>query len=649
MPGAPASLPILEAPLPVSVILVFVIVSLWLATGRLLLRTGSPEKPKAADLALLLAHGLVFTSSLAATVLLGRLSCFALPPLIQLGLLAWNLRRPARPSTEGPGATDPASRRASPLATIATIAAVALLTCWDNALVIAGKLAPLNADLGYFALLAKGLPEAGVASFWAAALGPLTQAAGETQDLWYHWGSLWLVAAVARCTSLPELSCLLHIIDPALNASLVLASASVIQSLTRWSWHRCLLAGLASILAVSWPSLTGLGSLASLISGDLRQHVHPALYGMFSYKFEAVLVFGALSAWLHQRRSQAAWLLAFAALSAPHVFAVGGLAGGMLGLFALAARSVPRIHLATVIIVLLLSSWAVLHFGFGVSLPKTAETRFFNPAPAALLTGTGQAVKDTLLGVLLALPLLPGLRKLKHLRQPDTCPAAMAEATGDWARLALGSLVGSYFAYALLLPEGDRAHFTMVAHAFLVFPVAFWGLCAGASHGSAITRRFFLALLLLTTSFGVVDRLSSRSWAANGRHDAAPLQQAAALLQGQPWGYFASSDRNWWISQHAILAGALNARCIRLNLIPSRDTTTDAARFYGSSRPLDLNPRLASDSDAAWALRLATHLGIKYLLVPEPNAVPTDFLSQTQEILRSTTWSLHRLPETRNP
>ncbi len=437
MTGAPASLPLLEAPLPVAVALVFLVIAVWLATGRLFLRTWSGDKPSVGDLPLILAHGLVFTSGIAATLLLERFSCFALPPLIQIGLLASTVvRRAALPSFAPRSNT-----RLLPalVASVLSIAIVALLTRWDNALVIDRKLAPLNADLGYFALLAKGLPEAGVASFWAAALGPLTQAAGETRDLWYHWGSIWLTAAVARGGSLPELTALLHIIDPALNAALALASASVIHHLTRWSWPRCLLAGCASLLAVSWPSLAALGSLAAVIPGDLRQHVHPALYGMFSYKFEAVLVFAALSAWLHQQRHQAALLLAFAAFSAPHVFAVGGLAGGMLGLFALGARSIPRIRFAAGLIGLLLLSWAVLHFGFGVSLPKTAETRLFNATPLAILAGTGHALKDTLIGLLLALPMLLGLHQLKRLSREDALPAATRQVTADWAPLALGS------------------------------------------------------------------------------------------------------------------------------------------------------------------------------------------------------------------
>ncbi len=158
-----------------------------------------------------------------------------------------------------------------------------------------------------------------------------------------------------------------------------------------------------------------------------------------------------------------------------------------------------------------------------------------------------------------------------------------------------------------------------------------------------------MGLLLLTTALGVYDRLSSRSWATQGRHDAEALRLAAAALKGQPWGYFASSDRNWWISQHAILAGALNARCIRLNAIPNRDSTSLAARFYGSSRPLDLLPRQAQDSDAAWALRLARRLGLKYVLVLESSAVPEAFEEQTREILRSSTWSLHQITEAPQP
>ena len=166
-----------------------------------------------------------------------------------------------------------------------------------------------------------------------------------------------------------------------------------------------------------------------------------------------------------------------------------------------------------------------------------------------------------------------------------------------------------------------RRHF---AHALLVLPVGFWGLARLAAHPTGPLRRAALAALIVSTGLGLYDLHAARDDGATTPCTLTDLARVQALLAGRPFGYFAAQDRNWWLSRHAFLAGLLDARAVRLNAIDSIDVKTQAARFYGSARPLQLVPPHPGEAPAQWSLRLAQALGLHHLLEFTADPLPSE-------------------------
>jgi len=590
----------------------------------LLLPRPQQESAFAQWLPLQVAAGMAATAALFSTIGLGRINYLALIWIIQCATAAWFWRqRLQRRGTDAPTTAD----RPDLIAILIAAIAVILLTALDHAWTAQnGKIRGINEDLGYFAQLAKALPEAKLATVWTAVLGGWTLEAGETSDVWYHWGPIWLVSGISKLTGWPTLTVLLSIIAPAINTVLVLLASRIVSQVNGRPLRHSLLIGGISLIAVTFPSMTEAALLGKWLPGNPMPHFHPSLAYQFSYKFEAVLVLAALTTWLGGRIWLAAVMLFIAAVSAPHTVAGGGLAAGMLGVFAILLRRRQMVVLAGGTILTLIAAWASIHFMFGVDMPKTSEAKLIDLQGSALWRNSIEGLRDVCIGLLLIAPVFPGIWHLIR-RGKDS-----QQVTLGW--LALAALIGSYMAYHLLLPEGDRSHFTMYAHAILTVPIGVWGLADLVAKGTERRRWIGIGLITLISATGVYEIVRLKEWQSPLPISPDGLAEARSVLQESTWGYFAERDRNWWIPQNAVFAGLLNSRCVRLNEIRERDRESDAARFYGAGRPYDLVPRRPGEADTNWSLRFAAKLGIQFIVEFEKSPLPPAAMPALEEKLQ---------------
>jgi hypothetical protein len=610
-------------------------ITLWALLGWALLPAAASGGGWLSRLGLRVAAGMAGAAALASVWGFGRVSYFFLLLLVPAAFAAWFwTRRPA--SSQGDVLPPPPLRsRLLPIAVL--VLAACMISRLDHPITDdQDRLMRVNDDLGYFAQTAKALPEARVASIWAAVLGRDCAAAGETRDAWYHWGPMWLTSAAARLSGLSEMVSLARVTSPALNIALALVSAGAIARLTGWDAWRSLGAGALSIIAVSLPSMSWAGELGRWLPGEPMPHFHPSLAYQFSYKFEGVLVLAAAGAWLGGSTLLALMFVFAASVSAPHTVAGCGLAAGMLGLAGLALRRRDLTLGAAGLLGTILGAWAVVHFAFGVGLPKTGSAQLMVLEPATLLKNAGLGLRDALIGMLLAAPVAPGLWSLMR----DTDPR---RNLAGW--LAVSGLAGSYMAYHLLLPTGDRAHFTMHTHALLVMPAGFWGLATLLGSGSKHLRLAAAALLALTSLAGIWELRGMARLRSPLPLAASDWPQAHAFLAGRTWGYFAERDRNWWIPQQSVLAGFLDSRCARLNEIPEKDSHSEAARFYGAGHMTALAPAVPGETPLAWSLRLASRLGISRIVATKSAPLPDAARPLVRELLSLPELTIYALEE----
>ncbi len=565
------------------------------------------------------ASGLIFMAACLATWELGRITYLTLIPLLQIGLAAWSHRK-----TEAQPRPEEALSMSDKAILLGAVIALIGLTWWMYPTANAdGTLAYVNSDLGYFALMAKALPEAKVASIWAAVFGFATPESGEVQDVWYHWGPIWLTSGLSKLTGLTAFTVLLRVVIPLLNGLLILSAASMVSVVTGWKFKKSLLAGFVSILAVPLSITLVDKLLRSSMPQTVLQHAHSTLAYMVSYKFEAVLVMASMSAWYQRRLLLAAGLLFFAGISAPHTVAVGGLMAGVFGLIGLLRRDARQYRIAGGIIVILLLAWATLKLGFGAGLPQSDSAKFIVLDPAVLAANIGAAALNILIGIAVAGLVMPGLVHL--LRAKD-------EETRLLGWMAVSALIGSYGAYHLLLPEGERFHFTMYAHAIFVMPIGFWGLARMISQHPGWPQRYAIAALSLATLMGAYDQYDYRLEPADVKCTLQDLATVRGELRGEPFGYFSRKDRNWWITRHSVVGSMLDSRATRLNTLEIDDLSR--AKFYGSARPLQLLPVKPGEDELDWCLRLADKLQLKFIIEFDADPLPPEFSAKLHEIVK---------------
>jgi hypothetical protein len=575
-------------------------------------------------LALRMAIGLAMTTALVSTMVWGRVTYLILMwivPPVWIGIDRWRGHGAMR------GTSGPITRREWGI--LAMMGVLATFGTWlglplENA---EGYLVRANDDLGYFAMIAKSLPESGVASVWSGTLGPLCTDSGENKDVWYHWGPIWQVVGLSQVTGLSETIVLQRSLAPALNVVLILLAGRFVKLATGWGMGASLFGGVLSLTAVSLPLMSEPAFAMQWIPGELDPHLHPSLVYQFSYKFEAVLLLAALSEWMGKRTSLAAMLLYMAGVSAPHTVAAAGLMGGGLAVAGILSRRRFLIGVGFAIVGLVVFSWGSIRFGFGVNLPKMADSLFIDLRSSILIQNTAHGFRGVLVGLLLALPYLPGLWFWTRGTR------SQQEQSLGWVGAA--ALVGGYLAFYILLPEGDRAHFTMFTHAILVVPIGFWGLLGLSASTQGLKKGLSVFLAIWGSVMGVYEL-----WGMNRMQSLLPLHSREVaplkeLLGDSLWGYFSTRERNWWIPKESTLASALECRCIRLNEIPELDINSNAAQFYGSGRVFSIVPKLKGETEIEWSLRLAGRLGIRYLIETDAMVLPEGMRPHVREVMRT--------------
>ncbi len=599
-------------------------------TGTVIHGIGSLLVPKSAlptswlhRSAAVFASGLIFIVGCLATWELGRVTYLTLIPLIQIGLGAWSYRKAGVPLSQ-PEAF-PMSDKAL---LFGSVSAMIVLTWWMYPTANAdGSLAYVNSDLGYFALMAKALPEAKVASIWAAAFGSATAESGESKDVWYHWGPIWLASGISRLSGLTTFTALLRVVIPLLNCLVVLSAASMVSLVTGWKFKKSLLAGFASILAVPLSITLVDKLLRSSMPQTVLQHAHSTLGYMVSYKLEAVLVMATISAWYQRRLLLAAALLFFAGISAPHTVAIGGIMAGVFGVIGLIRRDAKQYRLAAAIIGILIAAWSTLKFGFGTGLPQSESAKFIILEPAVLVANIGAAALNIVIGIAVSGLAVPGIVHL--LRAKDE---AATEETRLLGWLAVSALIGSYSAYHLLLPDGERFHFTMYAHAMLVMPIGFWGLVRMIQQEQSWSKYYGIAAMSLATCMGAYDQVDYRLEPVDVKCTLKDLAILRGELRGELFGYFSRKDRNWWITRHSVVGSMLDSRATRLNTLEIDDLSR--AKFYGSARPLQLLPVKPGEDELDWCLRLADKLKLKFLIEFDADPLPAEFSAKFREAVK---------------
>lgn len=607
----------------VTAFIAVVALALLAGLGSLLVPCWVTGTSKLLRLAVALASGLLFVTGVTATLALGRVCYLTLLPAVQvIAAGAWYLRKGGEASPPEPWS------RTEVLQMTITVLACLAFTAWHHQWRMAdGGVRLFHSDLGYFIQLVDQLPKAQVANGWAVVLGEHLREGTSQADTWYHWGAIMLAIAVKAITGLPAIVALLGVSASVINAALVVAAAAVVRSVNGTLVGRSLLIGAASLVAVQWLRAYGLLWISDWFPNGLVQHMRWTLAQMFSYKFEGVLVLATIAAW-HQRKISLAVLLLFCAgISAPHTVGALGAMAGTLGVIGLLTKQRALWQTSAVMVATLLSAWAVIHFGFGGGLPKAEGQSMVQWNLDDLRRSARAALIDTGIGLIVGALSLPGIL---HLIRARDAQATQETRTLGW--MALTGIAGTYAAYSLMHSMADRFHFVLLVQAVLVLPAGIWGLARMAAiHGGA-WRVSSGVVLILSTAMGIHDLVWLRKADRRAewkRNDVAAIRSA---LQGQPFGYFADSDRQWWIPKQTILASLLEARCIRLNELPGRDSYT---RYYGADLLHELVPRQPPESAETWSRRFAARLGIQHVLEIAPDTVPPAMQPYVKEVIRS--------------
>ncbi|MBL9146675.1 MAG: hypothetical protein JNM99_23535 [Verrucomicrobiaceae bacterium] len=602
--------------------------------GSTVLRVEPRQQRSLADVALILVAGTLTLIGLYSTLMLRRFNVHSLFPLLLIG---WSMWQGMEKKPEGETCLTPFTRREGwPLLAVFSLSMV--FACYEHGWGMGrgGVVLPWS-DLGYFGLLAQELPQAKVASQWAAVFSSFTQEAGAHADAWYHWGPMWLAAFAARFSGASAMNAMIYIVIPMLTFMMSVTFGAIIQRVTQWTNARCLLLGFAALIAVAMPARAMQVPLANWFGiGMGGPHSHLGYGMMFSYMLEGLFVAGAAVAWLNRRTALALVMLFCAGISTPHTVAGMALAAGGWGLVALMRREFGDVGRASAMVATLGSAWLVCHVCFGVSLPKMDDSPMLVTGAAEIGKATTLLLRDWAMGVFLAVVLIPGLWFL--VRSDDRQHRALG-----W--MAIGGMMTSYVAYHFLMPTGDRGHFTTYAHLVVGNLAGFVGLCALCAHGTGWLKTISSRLLVMMVLMGIYDSVHDHraEWKQTKGYTMTDLQKLKDVVQGQPLGYFAVLDRQWWISYNAPLGAVLESPILRLNSVYARDHLHEFASFYGSGAPYVLVPKQAGEEDLQWSLRLARKLGIRYVLETDRDPLPEALRPQVKLVIKAGVLSLFEL------
>ena len=608
------------------------------ATGRLLGDDSLHGRDRFFRLVSMMVIGLLFLVGIGVTVIYQRLGIHTLVPLILIGYAAWVRQRPMSGLDErywlGGG------NLLLPITCV--LVAVGFFNSWNRELFGPDGLARLgHSDLGYYAMLAKELPEAKVSHHWTAVMGSSLADAGLAKDQWYHWGPVWLGMVIAKVTGLPALEAVLNIGEIVMITLVVLISGAIIQRLTRWNVTVSLFVGLISVALMPFPQHLRPVIIPLLPNGWL-QHCRDGLLWQFSYLFEAFQVAFIALTWLRGRKGTALVLVLCATFSSPHLVGGLGVAAGALMLLGVAMRDREIWKPAALMVMTILTGWAFLHYGIGVQmatgLGSGEGVGLFGFDWNRIQQDAGKIISDIGIEVLLGILLVPGWVALIRIKKDDL--PSEARFLG-W--LAIAGLMGGTAAFHLFSHE-EKFHFTDFPMVLIATPIAAWGLALWISRSRGWIRAVPVLALLLALASGVEDLAVRKQALKKTTISQSQLTSLKKQLNGRPFGYFTSKDRPWWIPQRGYLAAVLDSRCIRLNPLQSADVSNRFSKFYNSFEIMALVPYGKGEPVHRWSMKLTEALGIRYILKSKGDPIPPEIEDISETILKTGDLTLYRLP-----
>lgn len=586
----------------------------------------------------MMVTGLLFLVGLGVTVIYQRLGIHTLVPLVLVGFAVWVRKRPMLGLDERYWISG--GKLLLPITFV--LVAVGLFNSWNRGLLGPDGMVRLgHSDLGYYSMLAKELPVAKVSHHWTAVMGSALADAGLAKDQWYHWGPVWLGMVIAKVSGLPALEAVLNVGEIVMVTLVVLISGAIVQKLTRWNATVSLLVGLASVVLMPFPQHLR-PTIIPLLPHGWLQHCRDGLLWQFSYLFEAFQVMFIALTWLRGRKEMALVLVLCATFSSPHLVGGLGVAAGTLMLMGVVMRDREIWRPASLMVLTILTGWAFLHYGIGVQMATGLGSGdgvgLFGFDWNRVLSDTGKIISDIGIEVLLGILLVPGWVALIRIKKDDLPPEARLLG---W--LAIAGLVGGTAAFHLFSHE-EKFHFTDFPMVLIAMPIAAWGLALWINCSQGWTRAVPALALVLAFASGVEDLAVRKEALKKTTISPAQLTSIKKQLNGQPFGYFASKDRPWWIPQRGYLAAVLDSRCIRLNPLQSADVSNRFSKFYNSFEIMALVPYGKGEPVHRWSMKVTEALGIRYILKSKGDPIPSEIEGISETILKTEDLTLYRLP-----
>jgi hypothetical protein len=293
----------------------------------------------------------------------------------------------------------------------------------------------------------------------------------------------------------------------------------------------------------------------------------------------------------------------------------------------------------TLATVALLAGWAVVHFVFGSSLPAPkSESIVGFIGWAQIWKSIQHGLLDAVVTLVMSALLLAGAVFLIVRGRRE---GRAEQSLLGW--LCIAAVVGSSLALQGMR-SADRFHVVVMTHAVLIMPVCACGLVAMLRHFEGFNRRVALGLLTAVTFMGSHTLLMPVVSRQDETWDLKSLAEVRQLTQGQPVGYFAKADRNWWISKHGLLGGLLESRIVRLNPLDERNTSHFSEAAY--KIPFEWLPPAKDEPSSEWSIRLAKKLGIRHVLETWEDKLPRKVREQSKPVWAGPGLMLYELPGT---
>lgn len=626
IPNLPLSLAAFAGMLALCLSVGSVLVPLPRGHGHSIFRTG-----------VCLASGMLFVTGVSATWCLGRMHILSVFPVLQ-SAAAFFLWRQTKTDTAAPAA-DCRDFWHTAVTMVATALIVAILPLPGHDLGANGAFHDIYEDQGFYSQQVLGIPESGVASLWSGVLGAHAIEACQVNDVWYHWGPMFLAIGIKAATGLPAFVALLDVTRWLMDTILLIVAAAIVRSLCRVSSPAAVVIAGLSFLASQLAKFEFVKEwMGEMLPFGAEHHYRAALGLWFSYKYEAITMLSAIAAWQHQRTAASLLFLLLGAVSAPHTVAAVGPAAAALAVVGLLLRNGRIWRTGAAMTGTLLAGWLLVRL-CGSDMPKAEDQSYLNLNPAALVPAIGRGMGDSMVGLALGAVSIPGLAFLIRSR---------SESGHEQARLlgwfALAGIPAAYAAYHLLAGATDSFHIIYLFHAVIVVPAGFWGAVCMVRSAENRTRLLGLAAVAAMVAMGAYDAAAYRLRRTDTLWRISDIQTLKSELKGRPFGYFAAHDRGWWIPKLGVLASLMDSRCVRLNATMA-DANSPSSRFYGFTAPFSLVPLREDEDGLAWSLRFAKKLGIRHVLSMPQNPLPKEVKSLCRPVVAAPGLFLCELPE----